>query len=298
MTANADIPTDLLTPLGAYLRLREGAARELPARVGRAGTARPPLFIGSGSRLVGLRGGGGSWTRPVVGYLAYDHIAKLEPTVPLPDGRPRPAGEPLHRRRDARPLRPRQRHGRGAGGRSGRDRGPARERLVFQEHKVPARARERFARFPSRRRTRTASRGSRSCIRAGDAFQVVLSQRAERRTSASALAALPGAAARQPLAVPLPARARRARADRLVAGDARQVRGRPREPEPDRRHDRARRGRRRAAARLREGPGRARDARRPRPQRLLPRLHARDASASRASSSPSASRTSRTSSRR
>ena len=42
--------------------------------------------------------------------------------------------------------------------------------------------------------------------------------------------ALPRAAARQPVAVPLPARARRARARRLLAGDARRVRGRPREP--------------------------------------------------------------------
>ena len=44
---------------------------------------------------------------PVVGYLGYDHIAKLEPTVPLPDAGPRPAREPLRRRRRAPALRPR-----------------------------------------------------------------------------------------------------------------------------------------------------------------------------------------------
>ena len=42
--------------------------------------------------------------------------------------------------------------------------------------------------------------------------------------------------------------------------------------QPDRRHDGPRRGRRRAAALVREGPRRARDARRPRPQRPLARL--------------------------
>ena len=86
---------------------------------------------------------------------------------------------------------------------------------------------------------------------------------------------LPGAAPRQPVAVPLPPRARRDRPRRLVAGAARRLRERPREPLPDRRHDRADRGRRRAAALVREGPGRARDARRPRAQRSLARLQGR-----------------------
>ena len=45
---------------------------------------------------------------------------------------------------------------------------------------------------------------------------------------------LPRAAARQPVAVPLPARARRHRARRLVARDAREARGRARHAQPDR----------------------------------------------------------------
>ena len=61
-------------------------------------------------------------------------------------------------------------------------------------------------------------------IRAGDAFQIVLSQRAERRTGGLGALDLPLAAPRQPVAVPLPARARRHRARRLVAGDARPAR--------------------------------------------------------------------------
>ena len=87
--------------------------------------------------------------------------------------------------------------------------------------------------------------------------------------------ALPLAAPRQPLAVPLPARARRARPRRLLAGDARQGRGATGLAEPDRWDDAPRRGRRGAAASLREGPGRACDAGRPRPQRSLAGLPAR-----------------------
>src|SRR5207244_418611 len=49
--------------------------------------------------------------------------------------------------------------------------------------------------------------------------------------------AVPDAPPRQPLSLPVPPRARRPGADRLVAGDTRQGRGPPREPEPDRGHD-------------------------------------------------------------
>ena len=87
--------------------------------------------------------------------------------------------------------------------------------------------------------------------------------------------ALPLAPPHQPLALPLPARAGRRLARRLLAGDAGQARRHARVPQPDRRDDDARRGRRGGAARLREGQGRARDARRPRPQRPLARVRAR-----------------------
>jgi len=87
MTIASDIHADLITPLGAYLRLAaEGGAAFLLESVEKGRLGRYSL-VGRGSRIVdfaaaesALAGG-----HPVVGYLAYDHIPKLEPTVPLPD---------------------------------------------------------------------------------------------------------------------------------------------------------------------------------------------------------------------
>src|SRR5205823_343618 len=79
--------TDLLTPLGAYLRLRgrgRGAFLLESVERGRLGRF---SFVGCGSRFCTLdeaEAGG----EPVVGYLGYDHVARLEPTVPLPDEGP------------------------------------------------------------------------------------------------------------------------------------------------------------------------------------------------------------------
>ena len=81
------IPTDLLTPLGAYLRLREaGRASFLLESVERGRLGRNS-WIGAGSRLVTFDEAE-TLELPVVGYLGYDHIAKLEPTVPLPAAGP------------------------------------------------------------------------------------------------------------------------------------------------------------------------------------------------------------------
>ena len=85
MTMAPDIATDLVTPLGAYVRLRREGPSGVPARVRRARPARPSLA--RRLRLAALlprrrRRPAGS---PVVGYLAYDYAARLEPTVPLPD---------------------------------------------------------------------------------------------------------------------------------------------------------------------------------------------------------------------
>ena len=292
------IPTDLLTPLGAYLRLREGAGGELPARVGRAGTARPPLVhrLRLAARHASRRRKRSD--EPVVGYLAYDHVAKLEPTVPLPADGP---DLPESRFVVAETL-VRFDHGSGTAevlaGDPAAIAAPARGRACVAATQSPLAARDRCGASPTRPRTKQGVRRIKELHprrRRVPGRALAARGAADLRLGARAL---PRAAARQPVAVPLPARARRARARRLLAGDARQVRGRPREPEPDRRHDPSRRGRRRAAARLREGPRRARDARRPRPQRPLARLQRRAPSASRASSSRSASRTSRTSSRR
>ena len=84
MTIATDIHADLITPLGAYLRLRAaGTASFLLESVEKGRLGRYSL-VGSGSRLVSFEDAGAELDagRPVVGYLGYDHVAKLEPTVP------------------------------------------------------------------------------------------------------------------------------------------------------------------------------------------------------------------------
>ena len=69
MTPNAHIPTDLLTPLGAYLRLRDGAAASFLLESVEQGRLGRHSFIGSGTRLVGFEEAE-ALEQPVVGYLA------------------------------------------------------------------------------------------------------------------------------------------------------------------------------------------------------------------------------------
>src|SRR5436190_20261813 len=83
MNPTTIIPTDLITPLGAYVRLRaSGKAAFLLESVehGRLGRH---SFVGAGTRVVPLEEAEAA-EAPVVGYLAYDHVARLEPAVPLP----------------------------------------------------------------------------------------------------------------------------------------------------------------------------------------------------------------------
>src|SRR5215216_4361957 len=80
---SSPIPTDLLTPLGAYLRLRAGAPASFLLESVEQGRLGRHSFIGSGSRTVSFEEAE-ELDAPVVGYVAYDHVAKLEPTVPLP----------------------------------------------------------------------------------------------------------------------------------------------------------------------------------------------------------------------
>ena len=69
------IATDLVTPLGAYLRLRpEGGASFLLESVERGRLGRHS-FVGYGSRLVGLEEAE-ACGEPVVGYLSYDFAAR------------------------------------------------------------------------------------------------------------------------------------------------------------------------------------------------------------------------------
>ena len=225
--------------------------------------------MGAGSRIVDFDEAA-ELGLPIVGYLAYDHAARLEPTVPLPDGGPWLPREPPRRLRDARPLRPRRRRRRGARRRRRGDRRPPRG-----GHRLAARAARHGRADPPLARPRPLHRDGRvgeGAHRRGRRLPVRPVAAGRAADVGHPARRLPGAAARQPVAVPVPARARRDRARRLLARAARRLRERPRQPLPDRRHDRADRGRRRAAALLREGPRRARDARRPRPQRSLARL--------------------------
>jgi anthranilate synthase component 1 len=179
------IPTDLLTPLGAYLRLRQGAAASVLLESVEQGRLGRHSVIGSGTRLVTFAEAE-ELDAPVVGYLAYDHVARLEPTVPLPaDGPELPeslfvVAETLVRFD----------HGSGtadvlAGDSAGVAARLAGE-LVLQEHN-PVASRATMRRTPDQATYERGVERIREHIRAGDAFQVVLSQRAERPTSASAL---------------------------------------------------------------------------------------------------------------
>ena len=181
----AVLDTDLLTPLGAYLRLRElGRASFLLESVEQGRLGRYSL-VGSGERLVSYEEAE-LCGEPVVGYLAYDFAATLEPTVPLPAaGRGLPesrfvvadslvrfdhvrgVAEILHGDADG--------IGRALAGDAPR---PGRERLAGAATQ----------RFPSQAEYEAGVAACKEYIRRGDAFQIVLSQRAERPTDASALA--------------------------------------------------------------------------------------------------------------
>jgi anthranilate synthase component 1 len=184
-TVTAVIETDLLTPLGAYLRLRDaGTASFLLESVEQGRLGRYSL-VGGGSRLVSYEEAE-RCGEPVVGYLAYDFVAKLEPTVPLPDdGRGLPESRFVvadtlvrfdHVRGIAEVLR-------------GDPDGTA--RLLESDVERPPResgTRAETLRLPEQADYERGVARCKDHIRAGDAFQIVLSQRAERPTAASALA--------------------------------------------------------------------------------------------------------------
>src|SRR6516225_10673556 len=82
-----ELPTDLLTPLGAYLTLRENAGGSFLLESVERGRLGRYSFVGAGSRTVAFDEAE-ALGEPVVGYLGYDAVARLEPTVPLPDDGP------------------------------------------------------------------------------------------------------------------------------------------------------------------------------------------------------------------
>ncbi len=187
-SATTLLDTDLLTPLAAYLRLRgAGAASFLLESVDQGRLGRYSL-VGCGSRLVSLAEAERSG-EPIVGHVGYDWIAELEPTVPLPERGLRPAGEPVRGRRDARCASTTS----AASRRCSRGDPDAIAALLGAAASSPAGRRAgtaaaRSSASPTGPPTRRQVGRCQEHIRAGDAFQIVLSQRARRPTSASALA--------------------------------------------------------------------------------------------------------------
>jgi anthranilate synthase component I len=185
MTPTTAIPADLLTPLGAYLRLRgDGGGSFLLESVERGRLGRNS-FVGRGTRIVGLEEAE-DLGRPVVGYVSYDWVAKLEPTVPLPaEG----AGLSESAFVVVETL-VRFDHGAGVAEVLVGDPDEIAERLAAPLTEPVLQSGERGAleRSPSQERYEEMVRTCQEHIRAGDAYQVVPSQRAVRPTSASPLA--------------------------------------------------------------------------------------------------------------
>jgi len=184
MTIPTLLPTDLLTPLGAYLRLRrEGAAAFLLESVEQGRLGRYSL-VGCGSRLLSFEEAEGCG-QPVVGYLGYDFASRLEPSVELPGRGP---ALPESRFVVADTLVRFDHVASVAEVLAGPEQTPA---LLAAESAPPAPesgAGSPTRRFPSREAYERGVGACKDAIRRGDAFQIVLSQRAERRTAVSALA--------------------------------------------------------------------------------------------------------------
>jgi anthranilate synthase component 1 len=180
------LDTDLLTPLGAYLRLRgSGAASFLLESVEQGRLGRYSL-VGCGSRLLDVHEAE-RCDEPVVGHVGYDWIVELEPTVPLPDAG---SGLPVSRFVVA-DLLLRFDHVTGLSEVLRGD--PAEVAALLDAGAEPPSSRSGhkagpLSRFPDRATHEAGVRRCQEHIRAGDAFQIVLSQRAERPTSATALA--------------------------------------------------------------------------------------------------------------
>jgi anthranilate synthase component 1 len=185
MNATTVVSTDLLTPLGAYLRLRESGLASFLLESVEHGRLGRHSFVGAGSRLVGLAEAE-ALEAPVVGYLGYDHAAVLEPTVSLPaSGRDLPESRFVV----AETL-VRFDHGLGMAEVLCGDPTVVTELLNGPQPDAAGGERRQARstrRLPSRHDYERSVVKAKEHIRAGDAFQIVLSQRAERPTSATAL---------------------------------------------------------------------------------------------------------------
>ncbi len=187
MTVAPEIHADLITPLGAYLRLRAGERAGFLLESVEKGRLGRHSLLGTGTRVVTFEEAEQEVAagRPVVGYLGYDHIAKLEPTVPLPDAGP---DLPESRFVVASTL---VRFDHAASLAEVLVGDPVEVAARFNgplaEEPAAAGAGGPMERFPSREAYEDGVRRAKEHIRAGDAFQIVLSQRAERPTGATPL---------------------------------------------------------------------------------------------------------------
>ncbi len=178
------IPTDLITPLGAYVRLRDAGEGTFLLESVERGRLGRYSFVGCGPRMVAL-GEAERSDLPVVGFLGYDHAAVLEPTVPLP-----PSGPSLPESRFiVADTLVRFDHAAGLAQVLCGDPDELRQRLEAPRGELPTGGGRPgpMRRYPDRPKYESSVLAAKEHIRAGDAFQIVLSQRAERPTSASAL---------------------------------------------------------------------------------------------------------------
>jgi anthranilate synthase component 1 len=185
MNATTVVSTDLLTPLGAYLRLREAGGSSFLLESVEHGRLGRHSFVGTGARLVSFEEAE-ALAEPVVGYLSYDHVATLEPTVPLPD---RGYELPESRFVVVDTL-VKFDHALGMAEVLCGDPNDVTELLDGPQPELRARTGARSGstrRLPSRHEYERGVVRAKEHIRAGDAFQIVLSQRAERPTAATAL---------------------------------------------------------------------------------------------------------------
>src|SRR5262249_45683508 len=188
-----ELATDLITPLGAYLHLRgDGAGAFLLESVERGRLGRSS-FVGSGTRLVPFEELA-SLDGPAGGFLGYERVARLRPAVPVPGAGPDPPPGPFVAAATLAGFHPPPGvRARRAGGMAEVLRGAADAlaRRLREPPPVPApvaAAPSPTRRFPDRETYEDNVRRAKEHIRAGDVFQIVLAQRAERPTAAGAVA--------------------------------------------------------------------------------------------------------------
>src|SRR4051794_8914039 len=183
MNITYEIATDLLTPLGAYLRLRQGAPAAFLLESVERGRLGRHSFVGRGSRIVGFDEAE-TLGEAVVGYLGYDVVTRLEPTVQLPAD-----GPAFDESRFVVPeLLVRFDHARGVAEVLVGNPEEAARLLEAPQPEAPRGSGERgeLRRHPDRDEHLRRVERAKEHIREGDVFQVVIAQRAERPTSCSA----------------------------------------------------------------------------------------------------------------